>query len=299
MEDKNLQNKEPISKEIIFKMMVTISFAVTGVFLIKNIISQNILATIVIGVILLIYTAMIVGTRLLHTRDELRQFLVCISLLFVVFVISLYSGAHYSDDFLLYLAVIGLTGLYMRPRYAIVQTVIADILLLLQYALHPEKAENLGQYLMCLAVFTLASSLFYQTIKRGRAFIERSEARALEAEQLLQTMATIGNELQKNFESSTERVEDLKDANTRMEVNANDLETGSSLIAQDAREIALFCEDVQNTIQITESQIGTLNNNVKTFENALSVNRSHMTEMNQQMETVRTTMTEAMKSSEL
>jgi methyl-accepting chemotaxis protein len=293
MEEKKRLGKEPISKDSIFKMMVTISFVVSGVFLIKNILSQNILATIIIGIMLLLFIAIITVTRLLHVKDELRQFLVCISLLFVVFIISLYSGSHYSDDFLLYLSIVGLTGLYMRPRYTLIQTIISDILLLLQYLIFPEKAESLSQYMMCIAVFTLASCLFYQTIKRGRAFIERSEIRAEEAEQLLNTMTTIGLELQKNFESSNERVADLKNANNCMEVNANELETGSSLIAQGAREIALFCGDVQNKIQVTEAQIDALNTGVKSFEHTLSVNRTNIKEMNHQMNSVKQTVSEA------
>ena len=293
MEEKNRLGKEPISKELIFKMMLCITYAVSGVFLIKNIFTKNLVATIVIAVTLIVFAGIIMGMKLLHAKVEKQQFVVSMALLLLVFIISLYSGAYYSDDFLLYLAVIGLAGLYLRPKYALIQTISADILLVCQYLLHPEKAEALTQFITCMATFTLAACMFYQAIKRGRAYIERSDIRAEEAEQLLNTMATIGKELEKDFENSSERVENLKDANTRLEINANELETGSSIIAQGAREIALSCEDVQDKIQITENQIDALNNNVKTFENALSINRANMEEMNKQMESVKQAVTEA------
>lgn len=293
MDSQNHFEKEPISKETIFKMMIWLCFIVSSIFLSKNIFSGNIQALIVIGLILLIFVGIVIGTKMLNTDMKQRQLLISLCLLFMVFVISLFSGDHCSDDFLLYLAVIGLTGLYMRPKYAIIQTIISDILLILLYVIHPEKAEGLSQYILCLICFNLTAFLFYQTIKRGRAFIKRSQLRAEEAEELLKTMASIGMELQSNFESSTERAADLKDANSRMEVNANELQTGSSLIAQGARDVALFCGDVQETIQTTENQIGALNNEVKTFENALSLNRSNMEDMNKQMQSVKQTMKEA------
>lgn len=293
METNKHMGKEPMSQEVIFKLMVSCCFVVSAVFFIKNIFTADIRAILVIGLSLLIFVGLIVGTKMLNADVKRRQFLVSLFLQFMVFVISLFSGDHYSDDFLLYLAVIGLTGLYMRPKYAIIQTIAADILLILQYVLHPEKAEELPQYIMCMGCFTLTAFLFYQTVKRGRAFIERSQTRAEEAEQLLNTMADIGIELQNNFESSTGRVADLKDANARMEKNTSELQSGSSLIAQGAKDIALFCGDVQETIKTTENQIGALNNDIRTFENALSLNRSNLEDMNRQMEAVKKTMEEA------
>lgn len=284
--------KKPISKDMIFKVMLYVTYIVAAVFLLKNIIGKSILGAVVIGASLAVFTVVLLVMRACHARIENQQFTVAVSLVLLVFIISINSGASYSDDFPLYLAVIGLTGLYLRPKYTLVQWVLADILLILQFVIHPEKAESAGQYFLCFAMFALASGMFYMTIKRGRAFILMSQMRAQEAEGLLKSMATIGEELQHNFENSMSRIENLEVANRRLEGNTNDLRQSSDSITQGAREVEHTCDNVQDRVQVTESQIDALNGEVKTFETALAANRRNMEEMNRQMETVKRTMHE-------
>lgn len=284
--------KKPISKDKIFKVMLYVTYIVASVFLLKNILGKSLVGAVVIGVSLAVFTVVLFVMRKSNTRIENQQFVVSMSLVFLVFIISLNSGASYSDDFPLYLAVIGLTGLYLRPKYTLIQGVLADILLILQYAIHPEKAESTGQFFLCLAMFILASGMFYMAIQRGRAFIEMSQVRAEEAEGLLKSLATIGEELQHNFENSLNRIENLEAANARLEGNTSDLRQSSDSIAQGAREVEHTCDNVQDKVQVTEGQIGALNSDVKTFETALAANRRNMEEMNRQMETVKRTMHE-------
>lgn len=284
--------KKPISKDMIFKVMLYVTYIVAAVFLLKNIIGKSVLGAVIIGASLAVFTVVLLVMRACHARIENQQFTVAVSLVLLVFIISINSGASYSDDFPLYLAVIGLTGLYLRPKYTLVQWVMADILLILQYVIHPEKAESAGQYFLCFAMFALASGMFYMAIKRGRAFILMSQMRAQEAEGLLKSMATIGEELQHDFENSMSRIENLEVANRRLEGNTNDLRQSSDSITQGAREVGNTCDNVQDRVQITESQIDALNGEVKTFETALAANRRNMEEMNRQMETVKRTMHE-------
>lgn len=284
--------KKPISKDMIFKVMLYVTYIVAAVFLLKNIFLKSLTGAVAVGCSLAVFTAILLIMRLSHAKIESQQFVVSMSLVFLVFIISLNSGDYYSDDFPLYLAVIGLTGLYLRPKYTLVQGILADILLILQYLIHPEKADSTGQFFLCLGMFILASGMFYMAIQRGRAFIQISQTRAEEAEKLLKSLATIGEELQHNFENSMSRIESLQEANARLEGNAGDLRQSSDSITQGAREVENTCDSAQGRVQVTESQIGALNGEVKTFETALAANRRNMEEMNRQMETVKRTMHE-------
>lgn len=293
MSEQSKQIKEPISKDTIFHIMLYVTFIVSGVFFLKNIVTKSSQGAIVIGVCMAVFAIVIVAMKSLNARIEKQQFVVSISIMILVFIISMNSGESYSDDFPLYLAVIGLTGLYLRPKYTITQIIMADILLVIQYIMHPEKAENLSQFILCMATFTLAGAMFYLTIKRGRAFIERSQARAEEAEKLLEMLASVGDELQKNFEDSSEKFENLDGADRHLKGNAEELKRGSMSITQGAREVADACGNVQDRIQVTEEQIKALNKEVKHFENALADNSRNMEEMNRQMESVKDTVREA------
>ena len=292
MEERQKIVKKPIPKETIFKIMLYATFIVASLFLVKNIVGKSLQGVLVIGISLAVFAAALILMKVMNSREEVRQFVVSMSLVFLVFIISLNSGESYSDDFSLYLAVIGLTGLYLRPKYTLIQSVLADILLVMQYLLHPEKGENLSQFILCMATFTLAACMFYQAIRRGRAFIEISQARAEQAEKLLDSLATIGEELEHNFKHSSAQIESMKEANHQLEGNAEELRTGSTGITQGAKEVACTCEDVQDKMQITENHIEALNNEVRTFEDALALNRKNMQEMSHQMESVKKTMHE-------
>lgn len=292
MNENQMTIKEPVSKEKIFKTMLYVTYIVAALFFVKNILLKSLAGALVIGVSLAVFTVILFIMRSRHAKEENQQFVVSMSLLFLVFIISLNSGDYYSDDFPLYLAVIGLTGMYLRPKYTKIQGILAGILLVLQYVIHPEKSESTGQFFLCLAMFILASGMFYLAIQRGRAFILRSQARAEEAEELLKSLLTVGEELQHSFENSSSRIVELQAADTRLEGNANDLKQSSESISQGARDVELACDNVHDRIQVTESQIDALNGDVKTFETALSANCKNMEEMNRQMGTVKRTMHE-------
>lgn len=203
MNEEKETGKQPISKDTIFKVMLYITYIVSGAFLLKNIIGRNLPGMVAIGLCLVIFTAILMTLRGLKRDIKEQQFMTSMGLLFVVFIISQFSGESYSDDFLLYIAIIALTGLYLRPRYTLTQVILADIMLAVQYFIHPEKAGALGQYITCLLVFTLAGVMLYQVINRGRAFIGISQRRAEEAERLLVSLQQLGEELEHNFENSS------------------------------------------------------------------------------------------------
>lgn len=293
------KQKKPISKETIHKVMLYITFLVSGVFFLKNLIGLQIVAMLVIGITLATFAGMLFLMRRLNVTEEKKQFAVCISLSVLIFLISLFSGESYSDDFLLHLAAIGLAGLYLRPKQTAIQSMVSFLLLVVQYFVHPEKAGAPGQYILCMAVYLLAASLIYLTISRGRCFIEVSRSRAEEAEQLLGAMKKIGIELQTNFENSTEGIKGLREASEHLNMNAEELKQGSYSITQGTKEISDTYDNVQAKIAETEKQVGFLTDDVRNFEQLLTINNNNMLAMNQQMESVQTTMQQANEVFEL
>ncbi len=287
MSSKQKNAQIAVSEQKIFKIMLYVTFLVAGAFLLKNILGKNLTGVITIGICLAVFAAVLVIMRIRNIPDKYQQLIVSMALAVVVFIISLNSGAYYSDDFPLYLAVIGMTGLYLRPKYTLAQLVLCDILLTLQYIIHPEKAESLSQFIMCTAIFTLAAILIYLTIKRGRAFNEISLNRAKEAENLLNTLNQLGDELQKNFDKSTDSIAQLKLTNVQLDENTAMLRQGSDEIAAGAQEVTSTCENVKEKIRATGRQVNALTEDVHHVEDALATNQQNIQTVSQQMLSVK------------
>lgn len=293
MEEKQSTIKQPMHKKTIFKVMVYLTFIVSAVFLVKNIVAKSVQGIVVIGASLAAFAIILLIMKVMRAKNSTKEFVVSIALLFVVFLISSSSGASYSDDFAMYLAVIALSGMFLRPKYTLVQTILSDILLVILAIINPEKAGGVSQFILCLATFTLAAVLFYMVIKRGRAFITRSEVRAVETETLLKTITEMGEILQKKADNSLGKVEILQKTNSHFDENVHVLRAGSNSVIQGADDVAQTCSSVHEKIQVTEKQIGDLNGEVKVFEEALADNNRNMHEMNEQMEIVKATMKSA------
>lgn len=284
--------RKPLSHNGIYKLMVILTYLVGSAFLIKNILGGDMGGAGVVGGVLAGFSAVLGAMIALKVKPEARHVVVAASLIVLVFIISLTTGTYYSEDFCLYLAVIGLTGLYLKPMYAWVQLVLSDIFLVIQFVVHPEKADPLSQFIMCMVTFTLAAAMFCLVIGRGRSFIQRSQLRTQEAEELLKSMNTIGLELEQNFQSSNGRMASLKNANAQMKDSADILQQSSESIASDAYEVSASCDNVQVHMQETEQNIKQLNNDVHTFEEVLAANQRNMAEMSNQMNTVKCAMDE-------
>lgn len=281
--------KKPASEKTIFKNMMTMVFSVGIVFFIKNLLSKSSSGATAVGVCLAIFAIVIFILKKINAKQTTQQFAICIGITFLVFCISLNSGNFYSDDFPLYLAVIALSGLYLVPKYTIMQMILIDILLALAYIIHPEKADPLSQYIMCMGIFTVASFSFYMVIKRGRAYIEIGLARTKEAEHLLKELKNAGKELQHNCDNSVKRIELLEHANGRLEASTNDIRLGSEGITQGTVEVTQTFEDVHSKMQETENHVEYLNTEVKKVEQSLSENKKNIKEMTLGIEALKTT----------
>lgn len=289
MNEKKTTVKKPTSEDTIFRYMMIAVFTVAAVFFLKNLIGQAWISALVIGLCLLVFTIIVFLMRKMQLELIKRQFVLCLSIVFLVFIISLNSGSYYSDDFPLYLAVIALSGLYLVPKFALVQIILIDILLAVAYAIHPEKADPLGQYIMCMALFSVCGYIFYMVISRGRAYIELGKARAEEAEHLIEELKKAGIELQENCDNSVKRITKLEEANERLETSAAELQQGSSGIIHGTVEVIETFTDVQERMLITEKQIEALNDEVKKVELSLSDNQKNMRGLTEEMETLKNT----------
>lgn len=289
MNEKKNTMKKPTSENTIFRYMMIAVFTISSVFFLKNLLAQTWTSAVVIGICLFLFTIIVLFMKKMQAKLVTQQFILCLSIVFLVFIISLNSGSYYSDDFPLYLSVIALSGLYLVPKYALVQLVLIDILLALAYVIHPEKADPLGQYVMCMALFSVCSYIFYMVIKRGRAYIELGKARAEEAELLIEELKKAGIELQENCDHSVMRIAKLEEANGRLETSAAELQQGSSAIISGTMDAIETFTDVQERMLITEKQIESLNDEVKKVEISLSDNQKNMKGLTTEMESLKNT----------
>lgn len=281
------KRKEPISEKTVYKIMIGVTFVVAGVFLIKDLAVKDMEGAKIICIMVGALLAMLLALRLFRVNQDIKSFVVSIALLFVVFVISLNSGEYYSDDYALYLAAFALSGHFLKPRITIAQILVANILLYFQYQLHPEKADELSQFIMCVITFTLAGVMIFLVIHRGYAFICLGKNRAEEAEGLLDSMRKMGVDLKNSVDSSTDKMSALRDANITLAKSTNELMSGSVNIVSEAHEVSTCCDNVQQRLQITESHIGALNTTVQGFESILSSNQLNLQQMSGQIEEVK------------
>lgn len=276
------KEKKKMSPEMIYNIMQWLPILVSAVFFIINVAKKNTAAMLVIGLCLAIFIAIAVVVKVKKVSFYKKAFIISLTLPTLVFMISLFSGASYSDDFPLFLAVIGLTGMFLEPQYTLAQVFLANLYIVLMYLIHPEKAGELSQFILCMACFILAASLFYQVIKRGRAFIETSEEKAKEAEKLLESIRNMGAELQKDFDASSKKIEQ----------KTAGLQQGSLTIEKGAEMVSDSCNVVQDKLRETGEQIRQLNEEVKQFEASLLVNKNNMGSMTEQVDTVSEIITE-------
>lgn len=270
---KSVKEKKPITHEKIFKIMLCVSFSVAGVFLIINLIKLNVPGIIAIGSCLLLFAGTIFFMRKNNTKVITQELVVAIGLEIMVFSISLFSGDCYSDDFPMFLAVIGMTGMYLEPQFTKIQIVVADVLLALMYIINPQKAESLTQYILCYAIFTLAGILFQLAIKRGRAFIDISNEQAQASENILLEMREMGDKIQQDFDKSSISINKSTDM----------LRQDSAAITDNAAAVSDTCNEARHKVDDTSEQIKQLNIQLKRFEEALAENRENMNAMKEQL----------------
>ncbi len=284
------KEKSPISPEVIYQRMLVVVFAVTGVFLVKNIVGKNVPAMIVIGLCLVLFTVALLILKRVNLGNSIKYTFASMAVILLIFIISLFSGASNSDDFLLFLSAICLCGLFLKPKLTMVQIIAADVFLVLQAVIRPETIGTIGQFLLCLAAFNLAAILTYNVIKRGRCYISMSDDRTKEAESLVNTLTDIGTEIHNNFQKSTDTLGGLNIIHEQLMSTAQGLRTGSEGILSGTEDVVNVCDDMREKIVATGNQIGLLNKEVGQFEVSLSDNRRNIESMMTKMEYVQKSM---------
>ncbi len=274
--------KKPITQETIYKIMCYVTLSVGSVFFLKNLFGGSLKGILFIGGSMLAFAITCYLLKVKKASYRTSQLTVSVAIMVVIFFVSLNSGNYFSDDFIMYLALICMTGLYLEPQYSTVQVVVASVVLLVMYVLHPEKADPLGQYLQCLGEFILAGVLLIQIIIRGRTFIEIGEDRAKEAEALVQSMKKMGEDLESDFAQSSQRINE----------NTTDLQKGSASIVSAAEHMQENCDNVKECIALSQRAILELNNEVSHFETALVTSQNSMAAMEKRLDEVTATINE-------
>jgi len=275
-----------MSPERVFTVTMILTLAVAAIFFVKNLLGGDTRGAITIGVCLVVFGAAVFLMKKLHAPAALQQMVLCILLVFLVFFISLNSGDYYSDDFPLFLALIALTGLYLEPKATLAQTVAIIAALIAMYIVHPEKAESLSQYIMCVGIFVIAALINFLVIRRGRAFIEVANERAQQAEVLLNSIRSAGEQIQLNYENSNRRVHEMAGINDRLEQDTMNLRHGSETVHTDSGFVAASCSEMQDTMQATGRGIEAINSEVSNVGQALSDSRRHLRQMDDQIQSI-------------
>ena len=279
--------KLPASPERILKVMMIMTFSVAAVFFLKNLLGANVKGAIVIGVCLAVFGGFIFLSTKMKMPATVRQLVISVGLMLVVFMISCNSGDFLSDDFILFLAVIALGGLYLEPLYPIVQGAVGLILLILLRVLFPHKADPNGQFIMCLAIFAVSAFVMYMLVKRGKAYIELGHERAEEAEHLLASIQQVSAELEANCEQSSVRVAGISEINDNLKANVAELKKGSESVTEGTREVGEACIEAMTQITVTGEHIVSMNEAIQKVEAALAENSDNMRAMSAQMQNVR------------
>ena len=114
-----------------------------------------------------------------------------------------------------------------------------------------------------LAIHPATEPIRNTVAKRGRAYIDLGRNRADEAEDLIVSMKKVGGDLQDNYDKSSERIDNLQNANSLLEASAAEITQGSINISREAREVELVCDDVHARMQLTENSVQAMNDEVR------------------------------------
>lgn len=137
--------------------------------------------------------------------------------------------------------------------------------------------------IMCVVLFNLAGILFAFVVARGRSFILESRARTKEMEKVIEQLAIINAELNKNFETTQGRISDINNANQQVELRTNELIDDSSNITTSVGDTMNTCDEALEHITLCRKQIHDLLENIQHFENVLKENESNIGAMSAQI----------------
>ena len=272
-----------ITKDSIYKIMNTITLVVSAIFLVKNILGGTMAGSIAIGLCLATYCMVLFVMKKTNVPTDTRNLVVSVALLVVMSIVSIFSGSSFSDDFILYFAAMGLSGLFLRPQYPQIQLIAADFLLVIQCLCAPQKMGETSQFLMCVALFNLAGILYVFVVARGRSFIIESRARTKEMEHVIEQLALINSELNKNFELTQGRINDITHANQQVEIRTGELLDDSANITNSVADTITTCDNAVEDIEVCKEQIRALLDNIHHFEDVLKENESNINAMSSEI----------------
>ena len=272
-----------ITKDSIYKFMNGITLVVSALFLVKNILSGTVIGSLAIGICLGVYCIVLFIMNKTKITTDTRNLVVSIALLVVISIVSIFSGDSFGDDFILYLAAMGMSGLFLRPQYPQIQLCVANCLLVIQCLCAPQKIGPTGQFILCAVLFNLAGVLFSFVVARGRSFILESRERTKEMEKVIEQLAIINAELNKNFETTQNRIADINNANTQVELRTHELIDDSSNITNSVGDTMNTCDAALEHITLCRTQIHNLLENIQHFESVLKENETNIDAMSSQI----------------
>ena len=102
-------------------------------------------------------------------------------------------------------------------------------------------------------------------------------------EKVIEQLAIINAELNKNFETTQNRISDINNANLQVELRTNELIDDSSNITTSVSDTMTTCDDALAHITVCRDQIHALLENIQHFESVLKENESNIGTMSTQI----------------
>ena len=121
MKKEQNKDKKMLSNETIYKIMQWLPPSITALFLVKNVVAKDVGAMITIGLCLVAFIGVLVVAKVKNLSMLAKESALAVALPVLVFIISMNSGESFSDDFPMFLAAIGLTGMYLEPKFTKIQ----------------------------------------------------------------------------------------------------------------------------------------------------------------------------------
>jgi len=175
-------------EEKFLKMNIRIIILVTVFYGVLKLIGGMIPLVIGIGLALVALVIVFLVLYKLNVSFYIRALVITTFQLLLIFAIST-SGTALYDDYILYLASAAMCGIYFKPSYVVIQTILADLFLLYNFILNPEKLGESSQAILCIVCLNLTLMVIFLLVKRGESYIKQAQEKAEKTEELLEMVA--------------------------------------------------------------------------------------------------------------
>ncbi len=217
------QTREQQEEGLLKKNMFIIAAIAMYYAVSKGIAGLTSQAIVIAAAVVAVVTAFFLLKKL-KVKIYARGALITSAQLLLIFGISFF-GTSLTDDFILYAVSAVMTGIYFRPSYVIIQTVLLNIFLLFVNTTRPEMfGFNPKDIPMCWICINAAMVVCYMMVNRGKTHIENAQKEAEESAKLLEELGNIHTQLSSNVSDTYHEIISLTAAGESIQQAGDNLQ---------------------------------------------------------------------------